>query len=557
MKNFMGIFKTLVIVLVLTYTIYKLSATGYLNFSLGNSLEGSDDRRWKIIQNMSPEPSKSSMIEFSEMLDIANVCDNIDIFDKDTVTSLEFTKLSLLGIRNGEVKIKIETFDMRGRRKHFGSDFITVFAKSVSNDGRVAGTVIDHKNGTYTGIVQMFWSGKTTISAHLLSSIQHTCIQHNAKKKYGHSMYSQQEAHGIFGSFVSGKKKEQTVCGALPVIWGYKELCNFTSLNSNVSFFCGKPKTKELNCRDMIYVHPGSFQTRNISNLKKTFDDSFSKMFKNSVTIVFMINNKFTPFVSCTNRPTRESWFESMPTGYRLNGTWQFSNCLSSFKHSINNYRTCLRGKTIITIGDSMIKQYAEYLLRNVLDISNIKQSQLATWTSIQLLRSFNNHNITLLHRFHELPFHGYQIDISKGISSVHEDLEKLARVKDSGENLIVLITYNSHLQPYLSDAFHERIIKLSAAIKTLQTGRPKAKVFFKGPHAVCSNERSIYFNAHASLVYKEILFQEFHELMDKVIYLDTWSVTVSHDSKVFHPIAEIHKSQMQQFMSYVCDAFF
>jgi hypothetical protein len=51
----------------------------------------------------------------------------------------------------------------------------------------------------------------------------------------------------------------------------------------------------------------------------------------------------------------------------------------------------------------------------------------------------------------------------------------------------------------------------------------------------------------------QQILFEEFSEFRDKIIYLDEWDMTVGNENVDVHPPKAVNIEMIHNFMSYVC----
>ena len=126
---------------------------------------------------------------------------------------------------------------------------ILLWAERRPSGGKAPGHVTDHMNGTYSGRVSVHWSGQTRIFVKLASARENLCLRLKAMKKYGNSVYALKTPYGIHYRFIRFSAIEYTRCSSHNFVYGYKSLCNFTSLNGGLSWFCGKPsKTEGLDC---------------------------------------------------------------------------------------------------------------------------------------------------------------------------------------------------------------------------------------------------------------------------------------------------------------------
>ena len=104
-------------------------------------------------------------------------------------------------------------------------------------------------------------------------------------------------------------------------------------------------------------------------------------------------------------------------------------------------------------------------------------------------------------------------------MTSLATELIKLARNNIPGDDLIVLINYNSHMHPYPTDEVRVRLKGIVAALDILFKKKPPVSVFLRGPHVHFSDNR--FFDLRVALINKDMIFEEFQHLSDKITYLD------------------------------------
>uniref|UniRef100_A0AAZ3SKQ1 Uncharacterized protein n=1 Tax=Oncorhynchus tshawytscha TaxID=74940 RepID=A0AAZ3SKQ1_ONCTS len=113
-----------------------------------------------------------------------------------------------------------------GRRKFYGGDFLLARLHSSKLGAGVAGQVLDHRNGTYSGSARV----KMT-------------LVHSREAIYILQWIREERPDRIpFQSlFRSGKLSQTTVCNlCLPT--NQKPLCNFTDPHTGEPWYCYKPK---------------------------------------------------------------------------------------------------------------------------------------------------------------------------------------------------------------------------------------------------------------------------------------------------------------------------
>ncbi|XP_046328614.2 uncharacterized protein LOC124112505 isoform X2 [Haliotis rufescens] len=170
------------------------------------------------------------------------------------------SRLSLIGVKNTyeldeTVKVNIVLFDHYKRPKIRGGDMLVVWMKDPQHGAASAGTVIDHGNGTYTGVLRTLWTGRAIIRAAMISS----------RERMAHIYRSFQ--NGYFGrniacTFISNTATE-TTSGYMDMRYVKKRpFCNLTADYFGVPFYCEKPNTKGIRCHDWTETDsPNTYMT--------------------------------------------------------------------------------------------------------------------------------------------------------------------------------------------------------------------------------------------------------------------------------------------------------
>lgn len=476
---------------------------------------------------------------------------NINCVSDHNMTSEQYSTVRVIKTSRltGKIEVQIRAYDGRNVPKTRGGDIFLLWAEQDLGDGRVAADVIDNLDGSYTGFLHPFWFGRTIVRAKLGGTIENMCIRRKSLLKYGTGSFSIEQPVVINGTFKNGDLSESALCGTEHTIYGYENVCNLTDLNDNNQWFCGKPLNSQLKCSNIF-----SFNT---------FRQEFNWQDKDQIRVfgygkiyrpVFFITQRtgsLRQYLPCHTSPKASSWTYGVPSGFHMNKTWHMFYCKHSVPLRVDSYRQCLRNKTVILLGDSTVRQYAEFLIKEVLVTPGVNLKEFRDGrSSFHPQIVFKKFGITVIYKNHEMPLHGKEI-YAKGITSIATEIEKLAKNNISGTNLVVFAGYGSHLQAYPPERYRERIRNLVSPIKKLHKAKPKAMVFIKGPHVYFLDKR--WFDLRISLINKDILFQEFEELQDKVVYLDLWSLTAAMENYALHPTDDILSLQMQQFLSYIC----
>lgn len=143
------------------------------------------------------------------------------------------------------VSVKIDLYNRLGKPLVSGGDFLRIWLIDTKSHSNVAGYVVDHMNGSYTGVVRALWNGRPTVRV----SVGHTKEQVALYVKYQHKFGAYKFTNATFYT-VNPKVKESTQCCS--TYWQiekrYQGYCNFTEKNFNISFYCGQPT--KLGCGD-------------------------------------------------------------------------------------------------------------------------------------------------------------------------------------------------------------------------------------------------------------------------------------------------------------------
>ncbi|KAH3707923.1 NXPE family member 1-like [Dreissena polymorpha] len=487
---------------------------------------------------------------------VSAFCAGVDIYGKPQLTSVVHSRIDATKLdptTPGLLYVYVSTYTKRNVSKTSGGDVINMIANEVNGDGKITAFVFDHNNGKYSGVFQVPWTGKTAVRVKVLSFVENACLRLKSMEKYGNQVFTMQSGWGIRGKFVTSRGlTEFTPCGANDYIFGYPNQCNFTSVNANESWFCGQPRHSLINCRDIYSFGTGPFESKAAGPSEKVALPN-SAALKSSVTANSPKSTEARDRIPCNERPPRYSWTElgQFPNGYWARNQWRMYNCSSSLVHSVKSYRNCLQNKTVYFLGDSTVRQYAEYFINTLLgyNVKNFKD-MVGSGRQYHSKQIYKNFGINVTYIKHAMPFHNPDFPPT-GITSLPMEIERLSNSDIPDKALILVVNYHVHFQAYPVDIFRGRVRSLAQSLSIFLQAKPTASVLFKGFHA-CSDDTR-WFDNKLTLIFRGIVKEEFGELKDRVVYLDTWSITAAHDSLALHPAGNAFTSQIQQFLTYVC----
>lgn len=362
---------------------------------------------------------------------------------------------------------------------------------------------------------------------------------------------------GFKAKFANKNNVENTLCLPSETIFGYNSVCNLTMQNDNLPYFCGHPYNSRLRCEDLQYTHTGSFDGMRIIINSVKVDLPVADKLSRDVIIDVLPSDNFAANtnVLCSKVPKALTWqnITDRVAGFWLNKTWHFPICESNIDHTLEIYRRCLKGRELYFFGDSTARQYADYFVNEVLKIRPKIDLRVLmfghNWYNWRNTFSSFSINVTFLK--HAMPFSGPEVPFN-GITSVYTELSRLSKTDIPGEKFIFFIVYHSHLQPFPVSFYKDRIRYLVNSIKDFLLLKPKALFFIKSPSYVLDGSNR-WVDNKMSLLYIKILREEFESLHDRVVYLDTWSINVIHETISIHPETETLMSQIKHFMSFIC----
>ena len=479
--------------------------------------------------------------------------DDITCTSDHRITSCKYSKFKVLNVNSTTraVDVGIYLYDRVKKRKTNGGDVILMWAEKQDSSGYVAGHVTDQMNGSYHGRVILPWSGETRIYVKLVSAKENLCLRFKAMERYGTSVFAGKTPHGIHYRFMNGSIVGFTRCVPHSFVYGYTSICNFTNLNFGYSWFCGKPTTQGLNC---ISYNQFRMRPYNVSEIDPTHSQSEIIQvpghctFKQMLSVVMEGREKaetIPKLPKCTEIAKRASWTENhIPSGYAINGTWRSLSCSTTFELTKTDITRCLKGKRLFFIGDSTLEQYFDVLVKHL----KIKPKSYQFYK----VAASEEYNIHLSCIKHEMPFHKPVLNDQHKVQATDFNIDKLANdTSINGSSLILVIHYGAHLQAYPPNVYRSRIRSLFNALRRLLIAKPEVTVMVKGSAPVILDTH--WFDVRISLMFDEILFEEFSTLKDHVVYLDVYSIFVSFGHNALHPSGLTLQNVVHQFMSYIC----
>lgn len=254
------------------------------------------------------------------------------------------------------------------------------------------------------------------------------------------------------------------------------------------------------------------------------------------------------PSVKCENVSNESSWEVTSPTGYFYNNIWTSTKCRTTF--SPMKIESCLRNTDVILIGDSTLRQMFSY----------IETLMPCKWTTDKWSTSGKHRpaicknttqNFSLTWELHPLPFctrytprHYF-----KSFSAYLDELQ-------GGKKTIIVLHMYAHILNHHSSVFYETLKDMKKGIVSYLNRNKNSHIIIKGPNAYSfskANDHVIWMPDAYSSIYQAFIYNEFKDINDRVIYLETMDMTVSSEQWHIHVEDHVVRAYIEQILKRVC----
>ncbi|XP_059158705.1 NXPE family member 4-like [Physella acuta] len=242
------------------------------------------------------------------------------------------------------------------------------------------------------------------------------------------------------------------------------------------------------------------------------------------------------------------TWEMTKPKGYWSPGeVWTSLLCDHSYL-TPSLALDCLRDTSIWVFGDSNSLR----LYWPLQDWTQCSATGNGAWPQKEVCKNKVN-NITLTFTPHEYPLH---LGASWVSMLRYDGVAQHIDAMPSNEKIIVIIHYYLHvLTSHLSFA-ELRLRSVTEACKRLLDRNPDATIAFRGPH-VASLEYEINHTISGDSLgrfYFKIILKVFKDLMNRIIFLDGWDMTIALENSEFHPTENVPKFLINVLLSFRCN---
>ena len=407
------------------------------NVITGNTSESVND--WESLLKAAPS-----------LVDTKTASSNL----KSSVTILNPQPSYLVG---ESLRLRVDIRDDTGRQIDHGGDGIRVTLDDVHNDAHLATHVDDLKNGSYLAIIPLLWAGRPSVRVNI-------AVQFAIYRAFYHIRSVLKSTRPQRGVFNNGNDSEVTVCSPFKHIPSYsnKSVCDFTSRNGGLGWYCVKPRGKDLNCDDWSAVLDSGFvrdQPVTTAETNLVFGSDYLKAHGQPgvrfIPNILKLNVKQRPNVSVDvemysqppTDPIIRSWTDKAPRGYFMAEQWRPRH-VQARRLNQGELLSLLENTTVYLLGDSNSRIMFKIIARRTGCKINTGVVQPAWHHPLHCVDDASGFK---MHWFiHALPFHagkeGGAAD-SRAVNLVVDDIPKSGR-------FVVCIHLYAHLAFHSMDLF-------------------------------------------------------------------------------------------------------
>lgn len=439
-----------------------------------------------------------------------------------------------------QLEALVQVHDFQGRPKHYGGDFLLARLHSPDLGAGVVGTVLDHKNGFYSALFPLLWTGSAQVEVTLVHSSEAVAVLQRLRQERSDRVFFK-------SLFRLGFLSETTVCNmCLPP--DQQPLCNYTDLYTGEPWYCYKPKM--LGCDTRVNHAKGGY-------LKHLVTNNEALLFQSGVNLKVHIHASGPDSVNVLPPLQDKAVVESdtlnpettkiAPSGYYLGDSWKPLNGLKirQFNDSIVATQ-CLRNKMIYMYGDSTARQWFEYLIALVPDL---KEFNLHSPKNVGPFMAVDStHNILLKYRCHGPPIR-FSTVLSSELRYVSNELDGLS----GGPNTVVVLSVWAHFSTFPVQVYIRRLRHIRRAVLRLLDRAPGTTVVIRTANLqALDQDVSLYNSDWFSLQLDQVLRAMFKGL--NVLMVDAWQMTQAHPlPHALHPPPAIVKNMINLLLSHVC----
>ncbi|XP_046368278.2 NXPE family member 3-like [Haliotis rufescens] len=523
--------------LVLIFITTSVIFTGWTHYSGESFLRTQTSGGYKPCRKLMT--SQGSMAFVEELLH-----DNVT-YDLGLLPSWSASRIYL--DKNGSIHlgdvftVTVRLYDGYNRPMYRGGDMLAIMMQNYSYGAGSVGHVVDHHNGSYTGILRALWTGSVAISVRIL-------YPREALSTYLKHMGPYSPGKTIMCVFQNDNARSETF--GYPSVEPFRGIpfCNMTSENYGLAWYCVKPNNP-LVCHD--WVQFTSQPNNDTQWTNKKIKDFYlmakrARRIRDTISVIILGRPGTTMATAaetlCTSPDISETWTQPYTSGFFYRREWYSMAC--SVKIDEHSLRKCLSNRRLHILGDSTVRQFFSNLYERLNMTMVTEKWTVRTWHRYTESQN-RDMKFTMSWAPHELPL--YYNGNRASARPLYVNIDDIP----SGSNDIVIIHIYVHFRFHHPSVFRESIRRAAQATRRLMRRSPRAVVGIKGTHYFRFSKDEI--DAGFGLVYDAIIREEFSDMFSRVILINEWDLILASDILVLHPPAWLVKLLVDSFLGYAC----
>ncbi len=231
----------------------------------------------------------------------------------------------------------------------------------------------------------------------------------------------------------------------------------------------------------------------------------------------------------------KNTWTQHSPVGYLYRNKWHSTQCNSTFDGSPKALKTCLSGKYVWIFGDSTTRQFFVWFYNRLnMRMKTEKWNGIIAWHKPSNATTSDG-KFNTFWGIHALPFYG-TVDEKTPSIGTHAYLDNIPAHSKG----IAILHFSTHFVAFHPDIIRKHMRKTKDSAQALLKRAPELLIVVKGCHAYTERKTpSVHVDQFYDFwgkVYDRIWKEEFSVLMNDVLFLDVWDITMSGEAVPIHP---------------------
>ncbi|XP_056425946.1 NXPE family member 3-like [Hyla sarda] len=427
-----------------------------------------------------------------------------------------------------KLEVHVMAKDLKGRAKKYGGDYFHAKLHSPRLKAGVSGSVIDHRNGSYTASFILQWPGQTMVSIKLMHSSEAIAILHEKRITRPDKVFFK-------GYFMQNATVEVVECNFnLPG----QDVCEYYDSRNEEKWVCQRPKT--LPC-DAYRDHSSGGNRKILSKEEYEFF-SMSLIEQDLSSEVKSFNVLPHKDKVAEKGPCVSGLQNPIPSGFYYKDTWTSLVCSNQEFNISTKVAECLAGKMVYMFGDSTLRQWWEYLVKFVLTLKQIDLH--VTHNPGPLLATDSEYNYIVQWRAHQKPLRMERTGIQE-LRYIASELDRLGARK----GMVIVLTCWSHFLTYPIVIYVQRLRHIREAVIQLLERSPDTKILIKSANTGYKFDHGSDWLSYQLDTVMRAMFS-----MLPVSILDVWQMTSCHRfPENLHPQEIIIKNEVDLMLSFIC----